>query len=283
MATVSSPEGPHAEKVADDAEEATAQARQRDQAGRQRDSAAGERDDRGARRDEAADARDRAARHRIESRHTTADSWAALVGVQQAADADRGHSHFDRVAAANDRADAAGDRHEALVDRMAAARDRRHASLDGLTDAYNRDAGLMELYRDLARASRSGQWPVVAFLDVDHLKVINDTQGHAAGDRALNAVAHALMAVLRPYDLVIRYGGDEFLCVVEGVDVEAAELRFKRIDALLAKAGYGVTVTVGLAQLRPGESTDSVIARADADLYRQREQRRSAIDDNMSP
>ncbi len=114
---------------------------------------------------------------------------------------------------------------------------------------------------------------VVMFVDVDHLKALNDTHGHAAGDRALIAVAETLLTALRPYDLVIRYGGDEFLCAVEGIDTQSAQLRFARIDRLLDEAVEGLTVTVGLAQLQTGESSDDVIAGADAELYRQRHQR----------
>lgn len=110
-------------------------------------------------------------------------------------------------------------------------------------------------------------------MDVDQLKALNDSQGHAAGDRALIAVADTLLAVLRPCDLVVRYGGDEFLCAAENIDLRAARSRFARVNQLLARAIPGLTVTAGVAELRPGESTESVIARADADLYQQREQR----------
>lgn len=248
--------------------------RLRDQAGRQRDTAAGRRDEDGGGRDNAADERDRVARRR-NGRGVPADAGpdSAIAGMISAAEYDRSHAHVDRVAAANDRADASVDRHEALADRMAAARDRRHASLDGLTGTYNREAGLLELSRDLARASRSAQLMVVAFVDVDGLKLINDGRGHAAGDRALVAVADALQAALRPYDLVVRYGGDEFLCAAEGIDVHAARIRFTQVNELLTKAVPGLSVTAGLAKLRSGDSTEAVIARADADLYQLRKRR----------
>lgn len=271
MSTVNFPDDPHQD---DSALQAGRQGRLRDQAARQRDTAAARRDDLAGCRDEAALERDQSANHRSESVRPPAVAVPDVMRLLQAADIDRSHSYVDRIAASNDRADAATDRYEALSDRMDAARDRRKACLDGLTGAYNREAGLLELARDVARASRSGHLLVVAFLDVDHLKITNDTQGHAAGDHVLMTVAATLHAALRPYDLVIRYGGDEFVCAAEGIDVHAARLRFDRINELLARAVPGLTVTVGLAELGPGESTEAVIARADADLYGQREQRR---------
>lgn len=242
----------------------------RDQLGRQRNAAAADRDRGGAFRDRAAERRDESARQRDDH---LIDSGTAQSDRVAAAD-DREHAGEDRAAAAADRVYAAGDRQQALEDLMAAARDRRAAGLDSLTGVYNRQAGLLELDRDLSRMSRTAHRLVVAFVDVDRLKHINDTRGHAAGDQALTAVAAALTAALRRYDLVIRYGGDEFLCVVEDVDVTAARIRFARIDVLLAAGGHHVTVSVGLAQLQPAETRDDLIARADADLYLQRQQRR---------
>ena len=256
-------------------------ARLRDQGGRQRDTAAARRDEHAARRDEAAAARDQDSHRRVGS-YSPSDAApgidAQLAAMLRAADADRGYAHIDRVAAGNDRADAAIDRQEALADRMAAARDRRQASLDGLTGVYNREAGMVELNRDVARAARTGRQLVVAFLDVDHLKSINDRHGHAAGDRALIAVADTLTTVLRPYDLIIRCGGDEFLCAAEGIDIDAARSRFDHVNELLGSAeprpgDHAVSITTGLAQLTAGETTDSVIGRADADLYQQRQRR----------
>lgn len=184
----------------------------------------------------------------------------------------RDDAWHDRVAGAGDRVQAAGDRAAAAADRQAAARDRRLAAVDGLTGVYTREAGLAEIERDVARAGRARHPLVLAFVDVDQLKAVNDTFGHAAGDQLLQKVASTLTAALRPYDLVIRYGGDEFLCAIEGIDAATARPRLARVNTLLTQAGGG-SVSVGLAELQAQESAQHLIARADADLYLQRQRR----------
>ena len=131
----------------------------------------------------------------------------------------------------------------------------------------------MELEREIARARRSGQPLVLAFVDVDHLKVINDSFGHAAGDRLLLDVANSFEEKLRSHDLIIRYGGDEFVCVFPGMDMAETTERLALITAALADASEHGSVTVGLAQLQPGDSPEDLVARADAALYRERQAR----------
>ena len=244
----------------------------RDQAGRRRDLAAHLRDEAGTLRDTDAERRDR----RAENRRPTADGSLQAEGdiAQSAAAADRESSRIDRGVGAADRLQGQHDRTSALQDRSAAARDRRHASVDALTGVYVREAGLIELERDVARVARTGHSLVLAFVDVDHLKRVNDVYGHAAGDRMLQAVATTLQEALRSYDVVIRYGGDEFLCVIQGIELAVARPRFARVNVLLARHPNGGSVTVGLAAWQTGESPASLIQRADADLYRQRNHRR---------
>ena len=150
----------------------------------------------------------------------------------------------------------------------------RPTSLDGLTGAYRRTPGFVELQREIDRARRTGSPLSVAFVDVDGLKTVNDTAGHAAGDRLLVEVAGTLLAVLRSYDLVIRYGGDEFVCVMEGLTLQQAGQRVGLIDAALAAGPARASVSLGCAELLPGESAPALVARADAALYLQRRMRR---------
>ena len=140
-----------------------------------------------------------------------------------------------------------------------------------MTGVYLRGPGAVELAREIARARRTGQPLVVAFVDVDKLKAINDSQGHAAGDRTLREVAHALRSSLRVYDLVIRYGGDEFVCAISGLTMAAAKKRLARVNVELGRGVHHRSVTVGLAQLQQqDDSVDSLVARADTALYEAR-------------
>jgi diguanylate cyclase (GGDEF)-like protein len=115
---------------------------------------------------------------------------------------------------------------------------------------------------------------VLAFVDVDHLKAVNDSDGHAAGDRLLLEVANALRARLRPNDLVIRYGGDEFICAISGLSLDEAAKRLAPINETLEAASALGSVTIGLADLRSDDSLETLVPRADAVMYREREQRR---------
>jgi diguanylate cyclase (GGDEF)-like protein len=108
---------------------------------------------------------------------------------------------------------------------------------------------------------------VVAFIDVDGLKQINDDLGHGSGDEVLRVLGETLRAGLRTYDLALRYGGDEFVCILPGFGVAEAQARFRVLQARLAEGPVPVSVTFGVAESRPGEDTEALLARADAALY----------------
>ncbi|MCA1699187.1 MAG: GGDEF domain-containing protein [Actinobacteria bacterium] len=146
--------------------------------------------------------------------------------------------------------------------------------MDELTGAHRRDAGIVELERELARAKRTKQAFALAFVDVDDLKGTNDSLGHAAGDQLLRETANAIRAHLRSYDLIIRYGGDEFLCALVSVTSAEAAKRFSLVNADLA-ATHQASVTVGLTELEADDALKDLIARADQALYNQRQQPQS--------
>ena len=190
---------------------------------------------------------------------------------------DRERASMDREQAANDRAQAAADRELAAAERAEALRIRAESALlleraatDELTGVRTRILGLDEASREIERARRKGGQLILAFVDVDGLKRLNDTRGHQAGDSLLRAVGEALRANLRSYDVIVRYGGDEFVCAMPDLSPQEARARFARIAHALAAVDSDHSISIGLAQAWPGETLNALIARADADLLRSR-------------
>ena len=176
----------------------------------------------------------------------------------------------DQLFAARDREAAALDRREAALDRNRAAAYLRRSYRDQLTGMLQRDAGHDLVAREVARAHRSDEPLVIAFLDVVGLKRTNDTCGHQAGDRVLRAVGASLREGLRSYDVAVRWGGDEFVCALPGSTLASARRRFDDVQTRLSEACADAVLTVGLAELQPDEPPEDAINRADRDLYRQR-------------
>ena len=151
------------------------------------------------------------------------------------------------------------------------------AMTDELTGALRRGAGMSALQRELDRARRMSDLRIVAvFLDVDGLKALNDSQGHAAGDELLRSVVAAIHARIRSYDLVLRYGGDEFVCALVGVTRAQAERTVNEIRGKVARSTRGHTFSAGIAEAAADDSAESLVARADAALYRERERAAAA-------
>jgi diguanylate cyclase (GGDEF)-like protein len=145
------------------------------------------------------------------------------------------------------------------------------AALDELTGVYRRGHGMMILTRELRRAFRSpDERLVVAFIDVDGLKRFNDTSGHAEGDRLLTDLTVAMTKRLRSHDIVFRYGGDEFVCILPGANLDGAAPIFEAVAEAFADGGRDRGFSVGLAELREGDTPESLVARADTALYESR-------------
>ena len=230
----------------------------------QRASTARDRDLTGVGRDRAAETRDAAGRARdaqvAELTQASTEPEAELLRqLEQLAT----EAAADRARAAADRARAATDRANAARERVRLETELHLAHLDELTGAYRREMGRMALTHEIDRARRSDGRFVLAFLDVDGLKAINDHDGHAAGDRVLQTVVRSIRTRLRSFDPIVRYGGDEFVCGLGGTDVPEAERRFESIGiAIMADARVGISV--GLAALTDGDDTDGLTERADA-------------------
>lgn len=154
----------------------------------------------------------------------------------------------------------------------------RAAHRDGLTGTWLRQAGRELLDEELQRADRAGTPVSVAFVDVDGLKAVNDSRGHGAGDGLLRYVAGVLRDQLRDYDVVVRHGGDEFLCALPGMDMAEATARLKHVHVALAASAHSCSVTAGIAVLEDDDTLDTLIGRADKALYEHRAARRGRID-----
>jgi diguanylate cyclase (GGDEF)-like protein len=127
-----------------------------------------------------------------------------------------------------------------------------------------------QLQREIDRARRAPEDLVVTFVDVDGLKRVNDNEGHLAGDSLLVAVADSLRGCLRSYDLIMRFGGDEFVCALPNADVKRVRQRFADVSNALAAGPTKGSITVGFAALGEDDSAEDLIRRADADLLAHR-------------
>lgn len=138
---------------------------------------------------------------------------------------------------------------------------------DGLTGTWLRHAGRQLLEEELQRSARDDTPLAIAFVDLDGLKARNDRHGHAAGDQALVTVARALLKGLRRYDHVVRWGGDEFLCVLPGLTQHETARRLAQARRLITAECPGLTISIGIAEKRPCEDADAFVSRADRALY----------------
>jgi diguanylate cyclase (GGDEF)-like protein len=172
----------------------------------------------------------------------------------------------DRHAAALDRGAAADERLRALADREILAAELESAETDHLTGARARAAGITDLNREVERCRRTNRLLVIVYVDVVGLKALNDTLGHAAGDELLRHVVALFRAHLRSYDLIVRLGGDEFLCAIPDMSEADVRTRFGAIGSALAVRSDARGIRTGFATLRDGETVTDVIARADAAL-----------------
>ena len=152
---------------------------------------------------------------------------------------------------------------------------RELATRDELTGLINRRAMLDLMALEHSRSLRSGRPLLLAQLDIDHFKPINDQHGHAAGDRALQAFAGTVRASLRDTDVLARWGGEEFVLMLTDTSADQARGLLERIrqavQALEIAHSAGslqLTVSIGLAQHLPGDTVEHTLERADQALYR---------------
>ena len=156
---------------------------------------------------------------------------------------------------------------------------------DPLTGLPNTRFLFMHLTRELARAERLKQEVALLVMDLDNFKSINDSHGHHVGDRALCEVARVLRTAIRPYDICVRYAGDEFIVVLSGCNTEEAESKRtelqQSIDEVYFEARPGKRVELGIsvgAAVFPqdGESYEALLATADSRMYHDKSLRKRA-------
>jgi diguanylate cyclase (GGDEF)-like protein len=299
---------PHAHEISHEIRERAA--RQRERSSLQREQTAQARLDAATKRDEIADTRDLGALARdhaadvrdlamaqldAHDEDLAAEANVAVRAVHQRKLAAQQRTRTaqqrvlaaqDRQRAAEDRAEGASERQRALADRETLARQLQMAEIDFLTGTSTRAAGLPHLERELDRCRRTEDRLVVAYIDVIGLKMLNDSKGHVAGDRLLQQVVALIKKKLRSYDLIIRMGGDEFLCVVSTITLSDARSRFSSIGEALAGSGGPGAIRSGFAEFQPDETAEDLIARADGELVdgrRRNGSRPRVIADDAAP
>lgn len=205
----------------------------------------------------------------------------ALERVAEAADPNQAHEAIESARAILG-PDAAA--YEALFERLrerAAEVHKLHhlAGTDPLTGVANRRTFEQALAREFARHQRTRQGLAILLLDLDDLKPINDTHGHAAGDEAICAVARCCEDMLRKTDLVARLGGDEFAVLLPGAGEKVALAVANRIRDAVEQVeirGVPLRISIGTSVVRPGpDGDDDLMGRADAALYAEKTARKS--------
>ncbi|MGO9414082.1 MAG: diguanylate cyclase [Syntrophobacteraceae bacterium] len=162
------------------------------------------------------------------------------------------------------------------------------ANTDSLTEVLNRRAFMERLQTEIQRSNREGVPLSLILADIDHFKRVNDQYGHQVGDMVLRKFSEQLSTTIRPYDFVGRYGGEEFLIGLPGVDCQKAGLVAERIRRLVETISFTlpastecfwVTASFGVASMRIGSSEfpEPLIARADSVMYKAKHEGRNRV------
>jgi diguanylate cyclase (GGDEF)-like protein len=176
--------------------------------------------------------------------------------------------------------------HHRLLDAQEALR--REATHDGLSGLWNRRAILDILERELLRAQREDFSVGIIMADVDHFKTVNDSRGHAAGDVVLRIVASEIAAAVRPYDSVGRYGGEEFLIIAPGCNMEETWHLAERVRSAVANCSIvlsgqnvPVSLSVGMTSGKNTDGLDALLRAADLAMYQAKSAGRNRVEPRM--
>lgn len=155
----------------------------------------------------------------------------------------------------------------------------RMATIDKLTGTFNRHA-FDELVTSAIKRSEQNQIPFsIALLDIDHFKTVNDSYGHQMGDHVLQQVAQTCQSQLGQHDVLCRWGGEEFVILLPGVDLNQAQQAMERLKQTIHDKAIkpAVTVSIGIAQRMDKETTQSMMHRADNAMYRAKDSGRNRV------
>jgi two-component system chemotaxis response regulator CheY len=164
------------------------------------------------------------------------------------------------------------------------------ATTDGLTGILNRRALLERLWDELSRAGREKKPLCLIMLDIDHFKNVNDTYGHDAGDKVLIEVVNRIKSELRPYDMMGRYGGEEFLLGIPKTDLKTGKIIAERFRTCICERPFEindkrlkVSISLGISNTVPSMDCDTnnlletMIKSADDALYKAKETGRNKV------
>lgn len=155
------------------------------------------------------------------------------------------------------------------------------AVTDTLTETYNRRKFDEIVGQEHHRAER-GKMPFsLIMIDIDHFKKVNDKFGHSAGDQVLQCLCRLIRGLIRQGDLLIRWGGEEFLLLLPATEIDEAEPFAERVRLEVERENFPtagqITISLGVAQLQEGESIDALLKRVDNALYRAKQEGRNRV------
>lgn len=154
----------------------------------------------------------------------------------------------------------------------------RESTRDVLTGLYNRRRLEEALKAEVSRCHRHGHNLIVALIDIDHFKDINDSGGHDTGDELLRTFANCIISCRRNEDVVGRWGGDEFLLILPETSREDARTVFKKLQNKLRELPMSLTVSAGAVSINGDRTIEQITSRADKALYRAKEKGRDRIE-----
>ncbi len=155
------------------------------------------------------------------------------------------------------------------------------ATIDSLTGIYNRYKLDEAILLQIERYKRYKEPFSLCMLDIDHFKRVNDTYGHDVGDRVLQALSRLVMGDIRKTDIFGRWGGEEFIIILENTNKEQAfiiaEKLRKRVEATVIDEKYKITISIGVAQYEASDSRETLVKKVDEALYKAKENGRNQV------